>query len=100
MNELLHVARLVTSVRLFEWVFVIVAAILTYVLARRDAELALSQVKELQGLLPICAYCKKIRDDRNYWQAIEDYVVERSRATFTHGICPECKAKVLGSLGR
>jgi len=47
-------------------------------------------VKRLQGLLPICSYCKKIRDDQNYWQQVEVYVAEHSGAQFSHGICPEC----------
>ena len=63
--------------------------------ARRQAELALAQVKQLQGMLPICAYCKKIRDDSNYWQTVEAYIGERSEATFSHGICPECKEKIV-----
>jgi DNA-binding response OmpR family regulator len=56
----------------------------------RELEDALSRVKQLQGLLPICSYCKKIRDDRNYWQQVEQYVTERTEARFTHGICPSC----------
>jgi|RhiMethySRZTD1v2_1073278.scaffolds.fasta_scaffold07118_9 GAF domain-containing protein len=64
--------------------------------ARRDVEHALAQVKQLHGLLPICAYCKKIRNDRNYWEAIESYIGERSAATFSHGICPECRERVVG----
>ena len=63
--------------------------------ARREAEMALSQVKQLHGLLPICAYCKKIRNDRDYWEQIETYVGERSQATFSHGICPDCRATVV-----
>jgi len=63
--------------------------------ARREAELALAQVNELQGLLPICAWCKKVRNDRNYWESIETYIAERSRATFSHGICPDCRQKVV-----
>jgi len=55
-----------------------------------DLEEALSRVKQLQGLLPICSYCKKIRDDRNYWQQVEQYVTDRTEARFTHGICPTC----------
>lgn len=47
-------------------------------------------VSRLEGLLPICAYCKKIRDDRNQWQQIEKYVGERSETRFSHGICPDC----------
>jgi DNA-binding response OmpR family regulator len=61
-------------------------------LAQRVAELedALANVKTLQGLLPICSYCKKIRNDRNYWQQVEGYISERSDAHFSHGICPDC----------
>jgi PAS domain S-box-containing protein len=53
-----------------------------------------AQVKTLRGLLPICANCKKIRDDRGYWNQIESYVREHSEAEFSHGICPECAAKL------
>jgi len=53
-------------------------------------EAALAQVKQLSGLLPICAACKKIRDDEGYWQQIEVYIRDHSEATFTHSICPEC----------
>lgn len=64
-------------------------------LASRVAQLqdALSRVKQLQGLLPICSYCKRIRDDHDYWQQVETYMSEHSEATFTHGICPECYEK-------
>ncbi len=54
---------------------------------------ALSRVKLLQGLLPICAYCKKIRSDENYWQQVESYIVQHSEAKFSHSICPECYSK-------
>jgi CheY-like chemotaxis protein len=56
----------------------------------RELEEALSQVKTLKGLLPICAYCMKIRADRNYWQRVETYIAAHSNARFSHGICPEC----------
>jgi len=55
---------------------------------------ALSRVKLLSGFLPICASCKKIRDDKGYWQQIEAYIRDHSEAEFSHGICPEC-AKTL-----
>ncbi len=55
---------------------------------------ALAKVKTLSGLLPICASCKKIRDDKGYWQAIEGYISEHSEAEFTHGICPDCVKKL------
>ncbi|MAE70711.1 MAG: response regulator [Gemmatimonadetes bacterium] len=51
---------------------------------------ALEEVDQLQGLIPICAYCKRIRDDDNFWQGVELYVGARSGAEFSHGICPEC----------
>lgn len=54
----------------------------------------LSQVKTLSGLLPICCACKKIRDDKGYWNQIEAYIRDHSGAEFTHSICPECKAKL------
>jgi GAF domain-containing protein len=56
----------------------------------KELENALSEVKTLQGLLPICSYCKKIRDDKGYWNQIEAYLKKYSDATFSHGICPEC----------
>ncbi|MBN1574253.1 MAG: PAS domain S-box protein [Deltaproteobacteria bacterium] len=55
-----------------------------------ELQKALSEVKKLSGLLPICANCKKIRDDEGYWRQIEQYIGERSEAEFTHGICPDC----------
>ena len=51
---------------------------------------ALSQVKQLRGLLPICMYCKKIRDDNGYWNQLEAYLGQHSEAEFSHGICQEC----------
>ncbi len=53
-------------------------------------EKALSEVKTLRGILPICSYCKKIRDDDGYWNQVEIYVQKRSDADFSHGICPDC----------
>ena len=51
---------------------------------------AMLNLKTLQGMLPICAHCKKVRDDQGYWTQIEHYVRTHSEAEFTHGICPEC----------
>jgi len=51
---------------------------------------ALIQVKTLQGMLPICAHCKKIRDDQDNWQPMEFYISQRSEAKFSHGVCPDC----------
>jgi hypothetical protein len=55
---------------------------------------ALSDVKTLGGLLPICAWCKKIRDDQGYFHQIEAFITNHSAAKFTHGICPDCRAKL------
>ena len=55
-----------------------------------DLEEALAQVRVLQGILPICSYCKQVRDDKNYWQSVERYVSVHSEAKFSHGICPQC----------
>ena len=61
----------------------------------RQLEEALANVKMLRGLLPICLYCKKIRDDLNYWQQLDKYVAQHTEAKFSHGICPECYDKVV-----
>lgn len=57
-----------------------------------ELEDAMSRVKRLQGLLPICAYCKRIRDDRNYWRQVDKYIGEHTDVQFSHGICPECSS--------
>ena len=66
-------------------------------LAKRvqELELALSKVNLLQGLLPICCYCKKIRDDQNYWRQVEGYIADHSEAQFTHAICPACRETIV-----
>jgi len=56
----------------------------------RELENALARVKQLQGLLPICMYCKKVRNDANYWQQVDTYISEHSEARFSHAICPDC----------
>jgi sigma-B regulation protein RsbU (phosphoserine phosphatase) len=56
----------------------------------RDLEVALAHVKHLHGLLPICCYCKKVRDDQNYWHEVERYVADHADVSFSHGICPTC----------
>jgi len=55
---------------------------------------ALSQVKALSGLLPICASCKKIKNDKGHWEQMEIYIRNRSEVNFSHGICPECAEKL------
>jgi DNA-binding response OmpR family regulator len=67
----------------------------------RDSEATLARVRQLQGLLPICMYCKKIRDDRDYWQQVEAYIAAHTEARFSHGICPCCwESKVKPELER
>ena len=62
----------------------------------QDLQTALSEVKTLKGLLPICASCKKIRDDKGYWNLLESYIEEYSEASFSHGVCPECAEAMYG----
>ena len=59
----------------------------------QDLQAALSEVKTLRGFLPICSYCKKIRDDKGYWNQIESYIQEHSDAEFSHSVCQECAKK-------
>ncbi|MBT3377843.1 MAG: response regulator transcription factor [Lentisphaerae bacterium] len=65
-------------------------------LAERVAELqqALAEVRQLSGLLPICSGCKKIRDDKGYWQQVESYVTKHTGVQFSHGLCPDCFTSV------
>jgi hypothetical protein len=58
-----------------------------------DLAEALSAVKTLRGLLPLCASCKKVRDDKGYWTQVDQYIAEHSEAEITHGYCPECEKK-------
>ena len=60
----------------------------------QELQRALNEVKELRGILPICASCKKVRDDSGYWQQVESYVSNHSRLRFSHGFCPECASKL------
>lgn len=59
----------------------------------KELEAALAQVKQLESFLPICSYCKKIRNDENYWQQLESYVEKHFGAAFSHSICPDCYQK-------
>ena len=61
-------------------------------------EEAIASVKTLQGLLPICCYCKKIRDDGNYWHRVESYISGHANVRFSHGICPDCNDKLKAEL--
>ncbi len=53
------------------------------------------EIKKLSGLLPICAWCKKLRDDKGYWKSVEEYISAHTGAEFTHGMCPECLNRVM-----
>ncbi len=64
----------------------------------RELRDAMKEIKTLSGLLPMCAWCKKIRDDRGYWKQVETYISEHTKAEFSHGICPECARKVYPGL--
>jgi PAS domain S-box-containing protein len=59
-----------------------------------------TEIEQLRNLLPICSYCKKIRNDSNYWEQIESYMSNHSNVLFTHGICPECSKKVMEEFAR
>ncbi len=63
----------------------------------QDLEEALANVRRLQGLLPICSYCKKVRDDQDYWVQVESYVAQHADVQFSHSICPSCYDAVMGS---
>ena len=64
----------------------------------KELEEAIANVKQLQGLLPICSYCKKIRDDGNYWHRVESYIAGHANVRFSHGICPDCNSKLKADL--
>ncbi len=71
---------------------------------RLEAQAALkraqeAEINELRGFLPICSYCKKIRNDRDYWQQLEAYISEHSEAKFTHSVCPDCHQKLRTDMG-
>lgn len=59
----------------------------------KDLQESLQHIKTLQGILPICSYCKKIRNDQNYWEEVEEYIFKHSNADFSHSICPDCYDK-------
>ncbi len=71
---------------------------------RKQAELereeALTRVRKLEGIIPICMYCKKIRDDQNSWQQLEQYITDHSEALFSHGMCPHCAEKHMKTIGQ
>ncbi len=59
----------------------------------QELQALLKQIQTLEGIIPICSYCKNIRDDEGYWKRIEEYMTKHSRAKFSHGICPDCMKK-------
>ncbi|HXX59017.1 MAG TPA: response regulator [Thermodesulfovibrionales bacterium] len=59
-----------------------------------ELEKSLKEIKTLKGLIPMCAWCRKIRDDRGYWKKVETYIQEQTDAAVTHGICPDCLQKI------
>ena len=59
----------------------------------RELKNALDHIKILQGIIPICSFCKRIRNDQNYWEQVEEYISKHSGAAFSHGICPTCLKK-------
>ncbi len=63
-----------------------------------ELEESLARVKRLHGLLPICAWCKRVRNDGDYWQSVEGYIAEQTDVRFTHGICPTCLARESNSV--
>ncbi|HEX6598734.1 MAG TPA: PAS domain-containing protein [Gemmatimonadaceae bacterium] len=64
----------------------------------RELQAALAEVRTLQAILPLCSYCRKVRDDEDYWQTVESYVSKHTGTTFSHGICPECYEKVVAEM--
>lgn len=64
----------------------------------QELQEALAEIKTLKGLIPICASCKKIRDDKGYWNQLEAYISAHTDAVFSHGLCPECAEKVRAEL--
>lgn len=66
--------------------------------ANHDLKQALSEIKTLQGIIPICSHCKKIRDDQGFWQQVELYITKHSKASFSHGLCPQCFEELYGDL--
>jgi hypothetical protein len=74
-------------------------ALLIAYIAKQKKELE-REVDMLEGILPVCSFCKKIRDEQDVWHPIENYITERSEAVFSHGLCPECEEKHYGDFLR
>lgn len=79
----------------------VLARINTHITLRKqqkELEESLAEVKRLEGILPICSFCKKIRDDDGYWQQVEQYISDHSQALFSHGLCSECMNEHYGDM--
>jgi hypothetical protein len=74
-------------VKLREYLLVLIHSLL---LRKQELRRAMTEVKTLGGLLPICSHCKNIRDDKGYWNRIDSYIAENSEVIFSHGLCPDC----------
>lgn len=68
-------------------------------LKNKELSAALARIKKLEGIIPICMLCKKIRDDKQIWQQLEEYLRDHSEARFSHGLCPECADAQMKSIG-
>ncbi|MBU1386646.1 MAG: hypothetical protein KKE62_10505 [Proteobacteria bacterium] len=77
---------------IFETIFILIVGVLCIWVTHG----LLTKIKVLEGRLPICASCKKIRDHKGVWQHLEKYIESRSNATFSHGVCPDCMEKLYG----
>lgn len=86
------------SLEIDEWLtvsfFLSIALSVFWIRRWRHLKHALAEIKVLRGIFPICASCKKIRDDRGYWHQVETYIAENSDALFSHSICPQCAQKL------
>ena len=90
--EWLHARALIDD--LVSLVLIVILSFAVFAWRRwREAEAARRELRILSGVIPICAWCRKVREDGGYWRQIEAYISERSQAQFSHGICPDCMAK-------
>lgn len=85
-----------TPVNVVESIFESIIILIIAIFCVRVSSRLLSKIKIMEGLLPICTSCKKIRDDNNHWQTIENYIESRSNASFSHCLCQECMKKLYG----
>lgn len=77
--------------------YMIIFSLLVFLIVdEAERHTLLKEVKVLRGLLPICSFCKRIRNRDNQWEALEDYITQRSKAEFSHGLCPECAKEHYG----